>query len=119
MDVCLKVSILSLTTVIIRQKSLNILKEIPRWVDVIGATQVGTWDKKTGLHLYKKHVVRFSGDQDIVLDFQSNLQNRTIRVVTVEDPPFVMVKDPSMDQRNVTKEDLEGNCYSMLAVSLY
>ncbi len=72
-----------------------------------------------GLNLPKKHAVRFSGDQDLVLDFQSSLQNRTIRVVTIVDPPFVMLKNPSAHQReNLTMQDLEGNRYFMLNVSL-
>ncbi len=63
--------------------------------------------------------MRFSGEQDLVLDFQSSLQNRTIRVVTIVDPPFVMLKNPNVDQReNLTVQDLEGNLYSTLDLSL-
>ncbi len=40
-------------------------------------------------------------------------------MVTILDPPFVMLKDPNLDQSgNLTIEDLEGNLPCMLVASL-
>ncbi len=41
-------------------------------------------------------------------------------MVTIVDPPFVMLKNPSAHQKeNLTMQDLEGNRYVMLDVSLF
>ena len=49
------------------------------------------------------------GGAEVVSDFVSSLTNKTIRVVTIGEEPFVIMKNKSIDKENIrVGVDVEG-----------
>ena len=73
------------------------------------STQVGNWTRARGLSI-DRGKIRLMGGTEIVSDFVSRLANRTISTVTIEEPPFIIIKNKNMNKdRVIPGVDIEGN----------
>ena len=53
------------------------------------------------------------GGQSMVADYVSALTGKHIKIVTILEKPFVMMKNDKYDPQNLsTKTDVEGNFYN-------
>ncbi len=69
----------------------------------------------------RPHDVTFMGGQKTVLDCVSVLANRTLNIVTIEEPPFVALLTNDYDRANLQPQDVEGmfisNCVHLIPLS--
>ncbi|CAD5116783.1 DgyrCDS5632 [Dimorphilus gyrociliatus] len=80
-----------------------------------GWNEVGTWTPNEGLHLRNRQDIRFHGGSEIVLDEISHLVNRTIRVVSIREDPFVMHLSDDIQLGSIlTPNNTEGYCIDLL-----
>ncbi|XP_078611649.1 glutamate receptor ionotropic, kainate 2-like [Branchiostoma floridae x Branchiostoma japonicum] len=78
-----------------------------------GWRKVGRWNDSAGLTLPER--VTFMGGQQEVIDFISDLSNRTLRVVTHKEQGFVHIRDTDEWGKNLTgKERFSGFCIDLL-----
>lgn len=69
--------------------------------------QVGNWTSQTGLFMDKDANITFHGGQSTVLDYIGHLANQTLRIVTLVEKPFIMLKNPQ-DRNNIQDDEIEG-----------
>ncbi|CAH1273266.1 GRIK2 [Branchiostoma lanceolatum] len=78
-----------------------------------GWRKLGRWNDSSGLTLPER--VTFMGGQHSVIDFISDLSNRTLRVVTHKEQGFVHIKDTDDWGKNLTgKARFSGFCIDLL-----
>ncbi|XP_078667093.1 glutamate receptor ionotropic, kainate 1-like isoform X2 [Branchiostoma floridae x Branchiostoma belcheri] len=78
-----------------------------------GWKKVGSWSEDTRLIMH--HPVRFMGGADSVVDYVSDLMNRTLKVVTIEEPPFIFYSEKDEHGRPRKGNDrFYGFCKDML-----
>ncbi len=71
--------------------------------------QVGYWTPQGGLAIPDRDRIAFSGGAPAVADFVSALSGKHIRIVTILEKPFVMMKSDKYDSNNLSVEhDVEG-----------
>ncbi|XP_078578483.1 glutamate receptor 2-like isoform X1 [Branchiostoma floridae x Branchiostoma japonicum] len=79
-----------------------------------GWKKVGSWSEDTRLIMHNPPV-RFMGGADSVVDYVSDLMNRTLRVVTIEEPPFIFYSEKDEHGRPRKGNDrFYGFCKDML-----
>eukprot|EP00058_Branchiostoma_floridae_P007221 XP_002592709.1 hypothetical protein BRAFLDRAFT_67149 [Branchiostoma floridae] len=79
-----------------------------------GWKKVGSWSEDTRLIMHNPPV-RFMGGADSVVDYVSDLMNRTLRVVTIEEPPFIFYSEKDEHGRPRNGNDrFYGFCKDML-----
>ena len=72
-------------------------------------SQVGFWTPQGSLMLPGADDIQFMGGQEVVADYVSALAGKHIRVVTILEKPFVMLKTENYDPMNLSPEtDIEG-----------
>ncbi len=47
-------------------------------------------------------------------DYVSVLQNKTLRIVTIQEPPFIMFKHDNYDKNNIKPTDIEGRVFDII-----
>ncbi|XP_066270647.1 glutamate receptor 2-like isoform X4 [Branchiostoma lanceolatum] len=78
-----------------------------------GWKKVGSWSEDTRLIMHNP--VRFMGGADSVVDYVSDLMNRTLKVVTIEEPPFIFYSEKDEHGRPRKGNDrFYGFCKDMM-----
>ena len=78
--------------------------------------QVGRWSDDSGLNLTKPDNVTFMGGTSLVYDYISQLANKTLRVVLLEEKPFVIVNKDVEDRSMVQKQEVQGRHFVILCL---
>ncbi|KAI8493748.1 Glutamate receptor 2 [Branchiostoma belcheri] len=76
-----------------------------------GWKKVGSWSEDTRLIMH--HPVRFMGGADSVVDYVSDLMNRTLKVVTIEEPPFIFYSEKDEHGRPRKGNDRFYECLTL------
>ncbi|XP_071039328.1 glutamate receptor ionotropic, kainate 2-like [Parasteatoda tepidariorum] len=71
-----------------------------------GLSKVGVWDSSKGLHFTWNYTVAYS-------EVIQSLKNRTLKVTTILNPPYMMVKKPDKQTKG-NNEQYEGFCVDLL-----
>ncbi|XP_066273511.1 glutamate receptor 2-like [Branchiostoma lanceolatum] len=80
-----------------------------------GWRKVGSWSKEKDLQFPLNSTVAFMSGAETVQDFVTDLRNRSLKVVTILEPPFVMEKD--VDEHGVKlvgNDRFYGFCIDLL-----
>ena len=80
--------------------------------------KVGEWTPNLGLLMTSPGLVTFMGGSETVYHYTSNLAGKTLTLVTVPEPPFVIMATEDYNPQDLTDEDVEGryniiNCLEM------
>ena len=81
--------------------------------------QVGEWTQNEGLSIFRKKDILFSEGRETVYDFNSSLANKTINIVTIEEPPFVSFTHDNFDEDNIDPSHIEGEIWFKKTFALY
>ena len=84
-------------------------------LNFLSLVQVGRWSDDSGLNLTKPDNVTFMGGTSLVYDYISQLANKTLRVVLLEEKPFVIVNKDVEDRSMVQKHEVQGMAFCHIA----
>ncbi|XP_066287209.1 glutamate receptor ionotropic, kainate 2-like [Branchiostoma lanceolatum] len=81
-----------------------------------GWQNVGTWNLSARLDIHSDADIRFAGGATTVVPYISDLNNKTLRVVTIASDGFVEISDVDRDGNNVTGNDrFQGFCMELFS----
>ncbi|CAH1789873.1 unnamed protein product [Owenia fusiformis] len=79
-----------------------------------GWHKVGSWDSVNRLKFTNRADITFHGNKHTVTDYVSDLANKHLIIVTLEEAPFVMFTRKPEDPNNIQDDEIEGFCIDFL-----